>query len=271
MEKSLEQDFAIAYYDQRGLNQRVKKIAQNKITYDQYSRDIIALGSAFKEKYRADLYLMGHSAGRKMVLHTLQYYPKVSSFIGGAILLNTPITTGHSPERWSHYRTLYLKNLTEKKIESDSNSDYWQETYDWITEIDSITTPEDARRWNDYADAAFAPTERKITAGMVFRVIFSCPYNPIKYLNRKDNERVDDLLWEDGKKLSTFDDLNLINAPVLLLTGRYDDVGSPEENQQAHERIPNSSLTILPEAGHESFLDQPELFHEAVLQFVSEN
>ena len=267
---TLEQDCVIAYYDQRGLNQRVKKIAANKITYDQYSRDIIALGKALQKKYEADIYLMGHSAGGKMVLNTLQHYPKVSSFIGGAIVLNTPITTDHSPERWSHYRPLYLKNLTKKKIESDSNSDYWQEAYDWITEIDSITTPEQARRWNDYADAAFAPTERKITAGMVFRVIFSRPYNPIKYLNRKDNERVDDLLWEDVKKLSTFEDLDLINVPVLLLTGRYDDVGSPEENQKADELIPNSSLTILPEAGHESFLDQPELLHEAVLQFVSE-
>ncbi len=266
---TLEKEFVIAYYDQRGLNQRAKNITSDKITYDQYSRDIIALGAALKKKYDIDLYLMGHSAGGKMVLNTLQHYPEESSFVNGALILNTPITTDYSHERWAHYRPLYLRNLAMEKIESDSGTDYWQEAYDWITEIDSIATPDQARRWNEYADAAFTPTERKITAGMIFRVVFSRPYNPIKYINRKDNERVDDLLWEDEKKLSTFEHLERIKAPVLLLTGRYDDVGLPEENHRAHELIPHSSLIILPEAGHESFLDQPKLFHEAVRQFAS--
>ena len=98
MEKYARKDFVIAYYDQRGLNQKVRNIDSNKITYDQYSRDIIALGKALQKKYEADIYLMGHSAGGKMVLNTLQHYPEEISFIGGAIVLNTPITTDYSPD-----------------------------------------------------------------------------------------------------------------------------------------------------------------------------
>lgn len=268
---TLEKEFAIAYYDQRGLNQRLKNIDSPKITYEQYSKDIIALGKALMEKYDANIYLMGHSAGGKMVLNTLQYYPEETSFIHGAMILNTPITTDYSPERWIHYRPLFLKNLAEEKMATDSDTDYWQQAHMWITKIDSITTPEQAKRWNEYADFAFMPTERKVTMGMVFRVIFSRPYNPIKYLKRKDNKRVDDLLWEDQQELSTFKEFDKIDTSVLLLTGRYDDVGLPEENQRAHELIPHSTLTILPDAGHESFLDQPELFVEAITRFVSDH
>jgi pimeloyl-ACP methyl ester carboxylesterase len=138
------------------------------------------------KKYDANIYLMGHSAGGKMVLNTLQHYSEETSFIHGAIVFNTPITTDYSPERWAYYRPLYIMNLAEEKMETDPDTGYWQEAHKWITKIDSITTPEQAKRWNDYADATFTPTERKVTVGMVFRVIFSRPYNPIKYLKRKD-------------------------------------------------------------------------------------
>ena len=58
---------------------------------------------------------------------------------------------------------------------------------------------------------------------------------------------------------------------MLLLTGRYDDIGLPEENQRAHKLIPHTTLTILPDAGHESFLDQPNLFVKAIPRFVSDH
>ena len=271
--RTLEKDVAIAYYDQRGLNQRVRNIDSTNITYDQYSKDIIALSKALLEKYDSSIYLMGHSAGGKMVLNLLKSYPKESSFINAAMVVNSPITTDYSAERWAYYRPLYLKNLAKEKLDAklDTSTSYWKEAYDWITEIDSISTPEQARRWNNYTDAAFTPTERKITAGMVFRVTFSRPYNPIKYLKRKDNNLVGDLLWEDAKTLKAFEGLENIESPVLLLIGQFDNIGLPEENQRAHELIPNSTLTILPEAGHESFLDQPELFNTKIIHFLNEN
>jgi pimeloyl-ACP methyl ester carboxylesterase len=266
--ESLEKKFAIAYYDQRGLNQRLKNIDSTNITYEQYSKDIIALGRALMKKYSANIYLMGHSAGGQMVLNTLKRYPEKISYIRGAIALNTAITTDHSSERWSYYRPLYLKNLAKEKMKTDADTHYWRKAYEWIMKVDSIDSPEHAKRWNKYVDTAFTPSEKKISMGMVFRVIFSRPYNPIKYLKSKDNKRVSDLLWKDGQKLSSFDGLENIEAPVLLLTGRYDDIGLPEENRRAHQLIPNSTLTILPDAGHESFLDRPELFTNTIQSFI---
>ncbi|WP_425389576.1 alpha/beta fold hydrolase [Ekhidna sp.] len=267
--KSLENEVAIAYYDQRGHNQSAKKMDVSKISYDQYSFDLIAISKMLKEKYNAEVYLFGHSAGGYMVLHTLQYFADQSSFIDGAIAANTPITSDHSPERYQYYRPRYLKNLAAEKIANNKNGEFWQQELDWINSIDSITTREGAIRWNRTVEKAFTPTKRKLSPGMAVKVIFSRPYNPVRYLNRKDNELIDDLLWEDRKTHSDFDNLSAINENVLLITGRYDDVAPPEEMEEANQRIEHSELVILPDAAHESYLDQPNLFNEAILSFIN--
>jgi pimeloyl-ACP methyl ester carboxylesterase len=266
--KTLEKEVAIAYYDQRGHNQSAKKINTNKISYDQYSNDIIAIARMLKEKYSVDVYLLGHSAGGYIVLHTLQYFAGQASFLDGAIAVNTPITSDHSPERYQYYRPLYLKNLAKEKISHNENASFWQQELAWISSIDSITTREGAIRWNRTVEQAFTPKKRKATPGMAIKVIFSRPYNPIKYLNRKDNELIDDLLWEDRKRFSSFENLSSITANTLLITGRYDDVAPPEEMEEADRLIQKSQLVVLPDAGHESFIDQPELFNQAILEYI---
>lgn len=266
--KTLEEKVAIAYYDQRGHNQPAKKIDERKITYDQYSLDMVAIAKMLKEKYDAEVYLFGHSAGGYMILHTLQYFADQSSFIDGAIATNTPITSDHSPERYKYYRPFYLKNLAKEKVVNGDNADFWKQELDWINSIDSITTREGAIRWNRTVEKAFTPKKRKTNPGMAMKVVFSRPYNPIKYLNRKDNELIDDLLWEDRKQHSDFKNLASIREKVLLITGRYDDVAPPEEMREAESRIHDAEVVILPEASHESFIDQPDLFNQAILSFI---
>ena len=258
----------MAYYDQRGHNQSVNKMDPSKISYNQYSRDIIAIAQMLKEVYNSEVYLLGHSAGGYMVAHTLQYFADESKFIDGAILADSPVTSDHSPERYQYYRPLYLKNLAKEKIAHQDDAEFWQQELDWINGIDSITNREEAFRWNRTVEQAFTPTKRRITPGMVMKTVFSRPYNPLKYLYRKDNEWISDLLWEDRKLYSDFENLSSIKENVLLLTGRYDDIAPPEEMREAHQRIQKSQLEILPNAGHESFLDQPALFAKSILSFV---
>ncbi len=266
---TLEKKVAIAYYDQRGLNQKLNKIDTTKINYKQYSKDLIKISEKLKEKYNAKIYLMGHSYGGGYVYHCLAEYNESTNLIEGAIILNTPITTDHSPERYTYYRPLYLKNLAQEFITKDIDIKKWQEAYDWMEETDSINTPEDSRKWNSYVDSAFESIKRKTSVGMAFKVLFSRPYNPIKYLNYKDNDLVSDLIWTDQKNINFFALLPKIKQPVLLVTGRYDDIAIPEEIQKAEELLKNSVIKILPNAGHQSFIDQPKLFNQAILKFAS--
>lgn len=267
--KTLEQSIAIAYYDQRGLNEKYKNIDSTKINYDQYGHDLLIIAKELKQRYQAEIYLMGHSIGGRFVKHLIEK-PEANSIIEGAILVNTPITNDKSPERYQYYRPLYLKNLAKEMWGISKDTSYWKEAYQWVCSIDSITTRDEAIRWNRYVDSAFEPVKRHIGFGMAMKVLFARPYNPIKYLNRKDNERVDDLLWADLGRVKTFEELPNIQVPVLLITGRFDDIAPLEEQKAAHERIENARLVILPNAAHESFLDQPEEFNRAVLGFILE-
>ncbi|HAS39496.1 MAG TPA: hypothetical protein DCS93_03415 [Microscillaceae bacterium] len=273
--KTLEQKVATAYFDQRGLNRRVKKIDTSNIHKTQILQDIIAIAKSLKEKYNASIYLFGHSFGGVKVLHCLANYPEETSFITAGIVFNAPITTDFSPERYNHYRPLYLKNLAREFIAQGKDTSYWKNAYEWMQKTDSIATIKDSKKWNAYVDYAFKPKKRKIGLGMTLKVIFSRPYNPIKYLNNKDNKFISDrlwhaerALWKSGKQTTLWKLLPKIQHRVLLITGRYDAIAVPEEIQEAHQRINNAKLVILPNAAHESYLEQPQLFNKAVLSFL---
>lgn len=272
---TLEKEVAIAYFDQRGLNRSVKKIDTSKINSQQVLKDIIIIAESLKEKYQADIYLFGHSMGGVDVLRCLSTFPKETSFIKSGIVFNTPITSDFSPERYNYYRPLYLKNLSKEFIKQRKDTVYWQEAYDWMSKTDSIATIKDSRKWNAYVDSAFKIKKRKIGLGMVLKTIFSRPYNPIKYLNNKDNKFVADRLWyaekelwDAGKQVPMWEILPKIKRPILLLTGRFDAIAVPEEQKEAHRLIENSKLVVIPNCTHESYLVQPELFNSAVISFL---
>lgn len=276
--KTLEQKVAVAYFDQRGLNRPVKKIDTSKINSTQVSKDIIAIAMNLKEKYGAEVHLMGHSNGGRDVLRCLANFPEEASVISSAIVLNTPITTDFSPRRYKEYRPKYLKNVAKEFLEKKRDTVFWKEALTWMEDRDSIATPKDSKKWNYYVDNAFSPTKRKIGLGMIFKVIFSRPYNPIKYLNQKDNKLIGDKLWYaekalwDAKKQTTlWELLPKIEQSVLLLTGQYDAIAVPEAIDDAHELMKNASLGVLPNAGHESFLDQPTLFVDRVVAHLKTN
>ncbi|MGB5820842.1 MAG: hypothetical protein WBG90_15255 [Saonia sp.] len=100
---TLETKVAIAYFDQSGLNKSAKKIDPSKINTSQVSKDIIAIAKILKEKYNAEVHLMGHSHGGQNVLRCLAKFPEDIAFIKSEIILNTPITTDFSLERYTEY------------------------------------------------------------------------------------------------------------------------------------------------------------------------
>ena len=58
-----------------------------------------------------------------------------------------------------------------------------------------------------------------------------------------------------------------IKAPTLVLAGRED--GALDACRYIHEKIVGSQLSVIPDAGHLSNLDQPQDFNRAVLEFLA--
>jgi pimeloyl-ACP methyl ester carboxylesterase len=66
----------------------------------------------------------------------------------------------------------------------------------------------------------------------------------------------------------TFSALAGIKVPTLLLTGDADLFAPPSVLRMFAARIKNSKAIVVPEAGHSAYWEQPELFNNAVLDFI---
>jgi len=69
------------------------------------------------------------------------------------------------------------------------------------------------------------------------------------------------------KSVEYVDRLSTIHVPTLVLVGDHDEC-APSLSKQMHEKIGGSQLVILPNSGHMNFVDQPELWHKAVGEFL---
>ncbi len=74
--------------------------------------------------------------------------------------------------------------------------------------------------------------------------------------------------FSTGLMNSYWDKLNLINFPVLLITGGKDEKYT-SQNFLMNNLIPNSRHKIIPNANHNTHLEKPELFTNFVLEFLN--
>lgn len=64
------------------------------------------------------------------------------------------------------------------------------------------------------------------------------------------------------------DRLGEIRIPVLLVWGQHDQIHPVEDGLYMASQLPDAQLVIVPDAGHEAMIDQPEFFNETVLAFL---
>jgi pimeloyl-ACP methyl ester carboxylesterase len=69
----------------------------------------------------------------------------------------------------------------------------------------------------------------------------------------------------------TFAALESIQTPTLLLTGDADLYAPPPVLRLFAARIKGSEVSIIPEAGHSAYWEQPELFNHVVLNFLGKH
>ena len=69
-------------------------------------------------------------------------------------------------------------------------------------------------------------------------------------------------------RTDTTESLARINIPVLIITGAEDKLVPPEFAKSLNEKIKNSHLEIIPDAGHFPNMENPEKFNSAVETFI---
>lgn len=270
--ETLEKDYAVAYYDQRGTGNAQGDFDWESISIDQYLVDLHKMVLLLKHHYpENEVYLLGHSFGGWLgYLYTLEYQQK--SPVAGLIAANAPFTTDKNEIRWT-FRQAFLTNVAQEFVEQGHQLDYWSEVLQWTQEHSVIETQEEKRQWNRYVIEGLSAYEVEvpISVGKIIEGIFFSSLNIFpSLLSIERLDKVADLLFEDEEGIDLLSRLGEFNLPLLMITGRYDDIAPPEEFYYAFDRIGTAQkqLEILPDAGHDSFLNQPEMFREAVRRFV---
>jgi proline iminopeptidase len=72
------------------------------------------------------------------------------------------------------------------------------------------------------------------------------------------------------KSVEWVDKLPSIKVPTLIIVGDHDE-SDPVMSKEMHEKIAGSKLVIVPQSGHMTFVDQPNLFMKSVSEFVNGN
>ena len=70
------------------------------------------------------------------------------------------------------------------------------------------------------------------------------------------------------RSVEYLDRLASLKVPTLIVVGDHDEC-APSLSRAMHEKIAGSKLTILPNSGHMNFVDQPNLWHKAVGEFLA--
>ncbi|MCX6351861.1 MAG: alpha/beta fold hydrolase [Bacteroidetes bacterium] len=63
--------------------------------------------------------------------------------------------------------------------------------------------------------------------------------------------------------------LSTIQIPTLIITGEKDIIAPPKIVEEMHSKVSKSEIKIIPNAAHMSNLENPEIFNQTILNFLT--
>lgn len=270
---TLEGDFAIAYYDQRGTGNTQGKIEESSITLAQYINDIKAIVTVLNERYKScKIYLMGHSFGAILVYRFINTYGHLNLVEKYIAASGTATRPKFDQEHWET-RIAYLNSIANEQIGNNIDVDYWHSYLTWISQHPNVATIEERAALYQFLQKTEIETEISIHFADYFNVLLFSEVNFFAYylslinkqplMNRLVNE---ERAWDIKAEIASID------KPILLLGGEFDISAPPQELHWIYGQITSfeKEVIIVPDAGHDLFVDQPMLFYEAVKSFVND-
>jgi pimeloyl-ACP methyl ester carboxylesterase len=94
------------------------------------------------------------------------------------------------------------------------------------------------------------------------------PEGTRRWIELEHMSRQDGAAAQGFRNRMTFSLLEKINVHTFFLTGDADMYAPPPLLKLFTARVRNSEMKIIPEAGHSSYWEQPEVFNDAVLSFI---
>lgn len=96
----------------------------------------------------------------------------------------------------------------------------------------------------------------------------SNPDGTKRWIELEKTSRLPGVPAQPLKNAITFAKLQTITVPVLLLTGDADLIAPPPVLRMFAMHLKHAETVIVPEAGHSTYWEQPDVFNRAVLTFI---
>lgn len=237
----LSDTFRLIYVDQRGQG-RSERVDPATLTLDRFAEDVGKLAEALGlERYA----LLGHSYGAFVALTHAVKRGDASHYIISSGSASMRKSMPEIQENLAIFEPVELREQVTASWDREPHA----RTQDDVAELMRMQMPfhfasveSDAyRRYMDVEEGAiYAPEVLAYAATHEY-----------------------DIEYEDR--------LGSITKPTLILVGEQDRTTTPRAARDLHTGIPSSELVVITNAGHMSYVEQPEIYFSAVRQFFKKH
>lgn len=253
----LEEEFIVAYWDQRGAGKSYSdEIPSNTMTLQRFLKDTVEVIQFLKCEYDKErIFLAGHSWGSILGINIAFQNPSdIYAYIGISQVVN--YVEGNKISYQFALKTAEDKNMTEK---IEKLKEIGEPPYEGISEISLVSSyvsefggafhiPVDIGSILENNEVYSASDIENINKGMEFSAI-----NLIEEFVATD-------LIDEGK--IKFD------IPIVFLCGKYDYLVPPEVNLEYYEilKAPRKEMIWMNESAHFCYLEEADNFIDALIQ-----
>ncbi|WP_346861210.1 alpha/beta hydrolase [uncultured Draconibacterium sp.] len=267
--KELENDYAFAYWDQRGSGLSMGNPDKSTFTVEQFVADLDLVIETIRMRYNNPrIVFYGISWGGALgsaYLSTGNYQEKVDGFIC--------MDSGHNLVEGLPKSVVFVKNYAQQQIDKGVDVDYWIEARDWCATVPDMTVVDNYFKYDAY-----------LTNTNAYR------FNPDQEVEGPEvgalgtmNSYLSLALFFNGQylaerfnilKLNLSDDMERIKIPSLVIWGRHDGVNTIEMGFDAYNSIgrpdfTNKEMVILENSAHEGYMEEQGLFIATFREFVN--
>lgn len=234
---ALSDTFHLIYMDLRG-HGRGDRVDPGTLSLEIFSKDISLLAEALHLKSYA---VLGHSYGSFVALTHALLDGRATHYVisGGTASMSKSLLDVE-------------KNLHAFEPESLREA----VTRSWAMEKDVHTEKGCRELWQMQMPFHFASTQTE-----AYRLYMATQDNAIF------TPEILAHFAKEGYALECEAQLGSITRPTLVVTGEKDRTCTPRAARDMARLIPRSELAILPDAGHMTFVEQPELYLDTVRSF----
>jgi pimeloyl-ACP methyl ester carboxylesterase len=267
--KELENDYAFAYWDQRGSGLSMGNPDASTFTVEQFVDDLDLVVETIKRRYQNPrIVFYGISWGGALgsaYLSTQNYQEKIDGFIC--------MDSGHNLVEGLPKSVVFVKGYAQQQIDQGIDVAYWTEARDWCAKVPDMTVKENYFKYDGYLTntnayrkdpnqevqgpevGAFGTMNSYLSLSLFFNGQYLIPNFNILELNLSDV-------------------MAKIITPTMVIWGRHDGVNTIEMGYDAFNSIggpdfQDKELVILENSAHEGYIEEQELFIHTFRRFVN--